>query len=697
MDLQSGEFPELKQVLTTSAQEIIALAVSRTGDRFAVSSYGGGVYARIDAWDLNDSGASGHQLVPTSSQSGYMELEFCPRGRWLIGRTRQGQDVWDVSDPQNLREPVVQLSAPKSVISSDGRWLAVSKPGTKTMELWDLDLAPPSRVRDLPFDSKGSIAYSIRGKRLLRAPWNGAFEVWDTERLDERPATLRGTWGGDYRLFAHSGGFVAAGHDHLIVIQYLHELEPTRDWHVMTLAQGHSGKIMRVVGGEQGKWLATANHDNTISLWGPWRGAPQVLRGHSDDLTGLAFSHDHGRLFSASKDGALRVWKLAQSAVNPVDQSGVRSLSVGARSLRFSPNGRWLAEGPYDRAIKLYPLTPEGTGPAFEQGGSPALDSCFSPDGNRLYFGNQEGVWYVDLAGWPRLPPPVHLIQSQGIQSLAFHPSARYVAAIATKGLVWDLRQPERIPAPREFPISKSNCFVFCDHERFLVVSGNPLGTYALDLDQPGSTASQHKLHPAHVPMAQGSKGRWLFAAQTGSRGRLWDLNADDPARSSRPLMTKENDSAGTNSHPTAAAFSPDGHWLATSDSDGAIALWDLQAKHGLERPIWLRGHHLSILHLAFTSDSNTLLSNSQDRTVRMWDLASPEPGKSSIVLHTFNTPPHHLAVSYDGRWLATGGWPEYTRLWPLRLSDLEREAKRLAGRELTDAERREYLTGVVP
>ncbi len=74
--------------------------------------------------------------------------------------------------------------------------------------------------------------------------------------------------------------------------------------------------------------------------------------------------------------------------------------------------------------------------------------------------------------------------------------------------------------------------------------------------------------------------------------------------------------------HPVrCAAFSPDGHWVATGSADATIRVWE--AATGREHRCW-HGHNDGITALLFTPDGNRILSASCDATVRIWDVHVP-------------------------------------------------------------------------
>jgi WD40 repeat protein len=69
-----------------------------------------------------------------------------------------------------------------------------------------------------------------------------------------------------------------------------------------------------------------------------------------------------------------------------------------------------------------------------------------------------------------------------------------------------------------------------------------------------------------------------------------------------------------------AAAFSPDGQYVATGGTDAVVRLWSLASAKEVAT---FRGHRQDVLSLAFSPDGAQLVSSSQDETVKLWDLTS--------------------------------------------------------------------------
>jgi WD40 repeat protein len=108
------------------------------------------------------------------------------------------------------------------------------------------------------------------------------------------------------------------------------------------------------------------------------------------------------------------------------------------------------------------------------------------------------------------------------------------------------------------------------------------------------------------------------------------------------------------------AAFSPDGQWLATGDSDGAVSLWEIAAAGRVQRR--LLGHAGSVSGVSFHPDGNRLVSCGSDGRVKVWNW------QAGVELLTL-TPPGggplwHAAFSPNGKMIAVAGGDGIVTLW---------------------------------
>ena len=73
--------------------------------------------------------------------------------------------------------------------------------------------------------------------------------------------------------------------------------------------KGHSREVSSVAFSPDGKRLATASADRTVKVWDATTGQETLtLKGHSGEVNSVVFSPDGKRLASASGDQTVKVW-----------------------------------------------------------------------------------------------------------------------------------------------------------------------------------------------------------------------------------------------------------------------------------------------------------------------------------------------------------------------------------------------------
>jgi WD40 repeat protein len=277
-----------------------------------------------ELWDLQSSGAD---LRPTPLQdSGRIET-FSPNQRWALTADEGGKiRLWDLAaDPPTARSiaAALPLTSRGLLLSSDGRYVAVTMQGDFNVQLWDLAADDPSA-----------------GPVMLPNPNPGQLEPGEALFSPHR-AVLAIATQASVRLWgvANSGSITTP-----IVLNRA------------TLPLAFSA---------DGRWLATGSADNIMQLWdltaADPAASPITLPGRvkSDDT--FAFSPDGRRLAATMDKETVWLW--------PLDPAEIARLicDIAGRNLTLQEWQQYFGRTPYHRTCDQLPQSPDITAGMLDQ------------------------------------------------------------------------------------------------------------------------------------------------------------------------------------------------------------------------------------------------------------------------------------------------------------------------------------------
>ncbi|MFH8349573.1 hypothetical protein [Streptomyces sp. NPDC018045] len=321
----------------------------------------------------------------------------------------------------------------------------------------------------------------------------------------------------------------------------------------------------------------------------------------------------------------------------------------------FSPDGRTLATGSFDRTVRLWDLTDpqHPTRLATLRNHTDSVGAVtFSPDGRTLVTAGRDRTLRLWDVTDPRRPVQDAVLSghTDAVFSAVFRPDGRILASGSYDHTIrlWDV-------ADRARPTALA-------------------------------TLRGHTLNVK--PVAFSPDGRTLASGGDDRTVRLWNLT-----HPRHPTLTATL--TGHRDFVDAVAFSPDGRTLASGSDDRTIRLWNLAPPRPAALLSVLPGHDDVVTSLAFSHTHRTLATSSNDRTARLWDITDPRHPRRQTVL-TGHTGAVNTVLFTPGRpLLVTASADHTTQVWDTNLRHAIQRACATARPAISQAQWSRYLPGV--
>jgi WD40 repeat protein len=389
----------------------------------------------------------------------------------------------------------------------------------------------------------------------------------------------------------------------------------------------HGGVIRTVAFSSDGKLLASAGHDHTLSIWDVQRQQERFrFRGHTGDVLCVAFSHDGHLVASGGADGTVRLWSVHGRTAGE-ELHTFTSKSDAVETLAFSPDGKVLAAGDDEGFLRLYDVNRRQLLRAMSQDRAVHC-LAWSTDGRMIASNAAVGSVALWDAGTGLL---LRTFGEEAINCLAFAPKGKQLVTWEEGGVLrlWSTAtgHPVRTWGGGDVttgPDALIYQIAFTPDGKNLLC-GSAGGS--VDVWDPASGKRRGQLfgHRGRVAaLAVEPHGRLLASGGADGTLRLWDLTRNQP-------ITKTVEPAAP---VVSLSVEPGGKALTLVLASGAVQRWD--SRSGKRLPLPLKGQASSA---AFGLDGALYGVDADARLVR-WDptsgaptLVDPEPGVVALVV----------------------------------------------------------------
>jgi WD40 repeat protein/tRNA A-37 threonylcarbamoyl transferase component Bud32 len=582
------------------ASPAIGVAFAPDGREIAVATNGSGIRL-VDLVTRGERGLHGGDDGPQS-------VAYSPDGKLLASGSSAGHLIlWDLASeaPAQLSETGVHYIG-RLAFSPDGKLLAVPGPSGEVV-LWDAQRWAVQRELSKHANWVSGLSFSFDGRLLATSSVDATMRLWslssgETARVlsAEGSALTKNAFNPDGELIA------AGGQDGSVRVWQV------RDGRLMRVLRGHTSFVTDVAFSPHGEWLASSSHDGTVRLWNVSEGRlTRILTAGLGWLNGIAFSPDGALLATAAMQG-VAVWDLrGTGGEGPGTPLDTRTASVVNRAC-FSPDGSRIASSDEAGRIWLWD-TLSGAEVASWMGHEGSIpDVAFSPDGRFLASGSYDrtlAIWEVQTRALVRRLP-----NERSVWAIAYSPDGHLIVSGGDDPTtrVWETSSGKIVRSLSSTGSLLVPSLIFLPDGKQLAVGrqgGNieiwNIGSGKLmQVLRTGSTALAFRL-------AVDPTGRRLASAHVSGSVWLWDLTAG----TGRTLGAARGRAFGL-------AWDRQNDRLATASSTGEIDVWGLGSH---SRRTFLANRR-SANSIDFSPDGNSAVTTGDDGSVRLWDTASWQP-----------------------------------------------------------------------
>jgi WD40 repeat protein len=406
----------------TAGAPVISVAISPDATRFVAA----GRERVVHVWDV----ATGHELVSLPHQGEVESVRFSADGSVLASAGGSYVQMWETRNWQQLSR-VAHEEAITAIAFQPATTRVATASLDRTARIWDsatgqeiMRWGHDESVQDVSFSVDGrflatasldgtahvlelgytgldripvhealtAVAYSPNRRHLAVGTQDGGVMLFDIEAARAGEEIKVGSTVNSIS-FSHEGRYVAAAGRARAVVVF------SVDDHRTVTTLPHSDNVTSVVFSQDGQYVATAGDDRMVRLWrtDTWQQTRQFE--HSDQVKAVAISADGDYLaagtgsFGETHHNALHIWELGSGRHRTIVQD------APVQSVRFSPDGRYLATGCQDFTARVWKVS-DGREVARFSHDLAVWSVDFSPDGKYLVTASEDhtsGIWDIGL------------------------------------------------------------------------------------------------------------------------------------------------------------------------------------------------------------------------------------------------------------------------------------------------------------
>jgi WD40 repeat protein/tetratricopeptide (TPR) repeat protein len=450
------------------------------------------------------------------------------------------------------------------------------------------------------------------------------------------------------------------------------QMQPQRGWLYcaafspdgQTIVTGGGDFAIRTIDDEGGDPLPNMGE---ARLWEARTGKPiRELASQRSLVLAVAFSPDGRTVVTGSYDRMARLYDAASG--EPLGQPIAHPTWISA--LAFCPDGRTLLLSGLSSSRLWDVQTHQPVGDPFPQLES-AVGLAFDAAGQRVVIASSEGtvrIWLLRAGRSLGLPLP----HAGRVQLVAVSADGKTILTSSPEMQRWEAAAGVPVGPPLLLP-DFARVLAFSPGGKLLASTQTRLGNVNTSAVY-GYGASKVAVHiwdpwtrkevgpalwheVAVYAAAFSADGKILATASgplTGGDVRFWDVATGKELGVGLHLDKRVS----------SLSFSPDGHKLATSGGiigAGEAELWDLTRRERIGQPL---AHSGRVRASAFSPDGRLLVTGSDDGTARIWEVAATRP-RGAPLQH--EGPVLSVLFSPDGQFILTGSDDRTARLWDVQ------------------------------